>query len=162
MKRKSPVLYGSIAKNVIINLREKGQSFSQIAKVIGVNQSTVKAWVSRYKDLKEAVQHADNFIEEAAEHSLIQLAMGYYGTETKVFQHEGEIIEHDVIRWYPPNPKALEFLLKNIKPDKWKDRHEVDITANLPTVSSFAEAIELLKSDPALLGESANDDNGKD
>ena len=143
--------YGSIAKNAIVDMRDQGRTYQDIARSLGINLRTIRAWMDQYQCLKDAVADADKFIESAAEHSLIQLALGYYGIETKVFHYQGEIITHDVTRWYPPNPKALEFLLKNVNPDKWQDKKEVSLTSSLPTVGSFQEASTIMAADPTLI-----------
>ena len=145
--------YGTVAKNAIVSLREEGRSFTDIARSLGVNKRAILSWIDQYEDLSQAIAAADTFVESAAEHALIQLALGYYGTETKVFQNGGKIITHDVTKWFPPNAKALEFLLKNINPDKWQDKKEVALTSALPTVGSFQEANQIMAADPTLLPE---------
>ncbi|MBE9526417.1 MAG: hypothetical protein IME94_05520 [Proteobacteria bacterium] len=143
--------YGTIAQNAVIDMREQGRSYSDIAVTLGISLRLLRSWFEKYDGLREAVAAADKFVEESAEHALIQLALGYYGKETKVFMYKGDIIEKEVTKWYPPNPKALEFLLKNINPTKWQDKREITLSAALPTVNSFQEAKSVIASDPTLL-----------
>lgn len=143
--------YGAIAHNKIVMMRAQGETFEDIAKSLGVSLRTMKAWFDKHKDLKEAAKLANMFVEQAAEHALLQLALGHFQPETKVFMYQGEVIKEEITKWHSPNPKALEFLLKNVNPEKWKDRHEVSLSSSLPTVSSFDEAKTIISEDPTLL-----------
>lgn len=93
------------------------------------------------------------FIEGVVEHSLLQLALGYRHKEVKVFCDKfGNITEHTVMKHYPPHFQAIQFLLKNLAPEKWKDRQEVVIDSPSGTVKNVTEAIEILSNDPARIG----------
>jgi len=152
--------YGKITKTVIVAMKKRGSENKEIATALGVPVRTLNEWVRQFGDLREALEGIDDIIEELAEHKLIQLALGYHGKETKVFQHEGEIVEHDIDKWYPPNFAALQFLLKNVDAGKWQDKKELSVSQKLPTVKSFAEATAILEADPTLMLK--GDDDGSE
>ena len=76
--------------------------------------------------------------------------MGYNHKETKLFQDKDEngkvkIIEHDVIKHYPPDTAACIFFLKNRQPDRWRDRKDVDVKGQIDTTLADVPIEELYK-----------------
>lgn len=144
--------YGKIVINTILSLTREGKTNREIASILGITNNMLLLWLRSTPNLQSAVEDARDFLEAAVEQSLLSLAVGYSHDETKVFCDKyGNITEHTIKRHYPPHFNAIQFLLKNLKPEKWKDKQEVTINSADYTVKNIAEAVDIISRDPALL-----------
>jgi len=151
--------YGTALSRTIVSLTRDGRSMKDIAKILCIPKNTLMLWIRTHPGLARDVETSQEFVESAVEHSLFGLAFGASHKETKVFcTKEGEIVTHEIDKHYPPNFQAIQFLLKNINPEKWKDRQEISIDSSDYTVKNISEAIDILAKDPALLGDGDNGD----
>lgn len=53
-------------------------------------------------------------------------ATGYEHEEEVVFCYQGQIITHKTTKHYAPDVAAIAIWLKNRRPDKWKDKQDVE------------------------------------
>jgi hypothetical protein len=151
--KKEAEKYGKVLTKAIVALAKSGKTNAEIARAIGISPKEFSLWVRSSSELKREMEDTRSFIEGLVEHSLLQLALGFKHKEVKVFcDKSGNITEHNVMKYYPPHFQAIQFLLKNLAPDKWKDRHEIAIDPPSGTVKNVTEAIEIMSNDPALLG----------
>lgn len=152
--------YTPMMKDVIVNLIKAGCSKKKIAELCGIDRGTLYSWMARYGDLHVAVEKAYCVTEELLEAALLRSALGHSVPETKVFYDSktGEVITHKMKKHFSPNPKAIEFALKNLNPDRWKERHEVEIGERDGTVNSLVEAQEVLLLDPTRIVEDDTED----
>ena len=134
----------------------EGKTRKEIAKALGIGHRTLRTWLSVHRDLKEAVSEAmaSRFAVETVEHSLLRSAVGYSVKETRAhFDSEtGEWQTIDLVKNYPPNVAAIQFMLKNMDPNKWKDKQIFGMDEEHETVENVREAAAILKSDPVLAG----------
>lgn len=118
--------------NIIKKMCELGAINTEIAEAIGVAYSTLCLWISKHPELAEAMQIGKEASDNRVEHSLYMAALGYERDEEELKvvsmgQGEGSKVErHDVRKWYPPNPTAMIFWLKNRRQDKWRNQPEPD------------------------------------
>lgn len=146
--------YVEILTKAVGSLAKEGKSNKEIAAILGISVTTFTSWLAHNNRLATILNDSRAFVERAVEHSLFQLAVGYAHPETKVFYDSktGDVVTHKVMKHYPPDLKAIQFILKNISPEKWKERTEITIGGDSHTVSSVEEARRILRSDPSLLG----------
>tara|TARA_R110001599_G_scaffold21922_4_gene81676 strand:- start:7723 stop:8235 length:513 start_codon:yes stop_codon:yes gene_type:complete len=116
--------------SVIEFLIKDGKTDKDVAKALGVAESTYHGWknnnpefIESLKDIKDWKIEADKKVEDA----LYNRAHGYSLTETKTFMHEGCVITEDIIKHYPPDPTSMIFWLKNRQPTNWRDKREYDV-----------------------------------
>jgi len=102
-----------------------GADDARLADFFEVDVRTIDRWkldhVEFCRALKEGKGHADARVAD----SLYNRALGYSHPEVKVFMHEGQPIEHEVIKHYPPDTTACIFWLKNRQKDDWRDKTEI-------------------------------------
>jgi hypothetical protein len=110
---------------------ERGKTDVELAAFFGVAPATLYVWRNNFPIFQEIVQEARRNADEKVEQALLARAIGYSHPETKVFCSEGEIITHEVTRHYPPDPRSMEFWLKNRNRDLWKDESKVEVTGDL-------------------------------
>lgn len=102
-----------------------GCTVDEFATYAGVSQPTVSRWMKKYPAFRMAVNSSRELADKKVEKALYDRALGYSCPETRVFCQEGKIITEEVEKHYPPDPKSLEFWLKNRQPDKWKAKQEI-------------------------------------
>jgi len=99
-----------------------GATDIDLADFFEVHLATINRWKHRYPEFRESLNEYKVFANANVERSLYQRATGYDCVETKVFNNQGEIVTHDVIKHFPPDPTSMIFWLKNRDPDNWRDK----------------------------------------
>lgn len=127
--------------------RKQGLTEQQVAKRMDVAVSTLNVYKNQHPELVEALKKGREELVEELETSLYKKAMGFE------YEEEKKIIEKDIngkdkkkvektTKLSLPDTGALAFALKNLAPDKWKDRRETNITA---TVDMEERAVDIAK-----------------
>lgn len=110
---------------------KNGLSHEQIARNLGVAESTFYEYKKLYPELAEALKRgAEDAILEV-ENALFKNACGFYYDE-EVACKNGTVVK--VTKYSKPNTTSMIFFLKNKAPDKWRDRQEHDVNANVAQV----------------------------
>ncbi|MEW9576733.1 hypothetical protein U9K47_15465 [Bacillus toyonensis] len=104
----------------------------QIAKNIGISRATLSNWKNKHPLIARALVRGKEVVDREVENALLKRALGYTYEEVTVLRQEVEegvfesVEAKRVKRQVPPDTTALIFWLKNRKPDKWRDRREID------------------------------------
>lgn len=124
-----PTKWHNSLKPVIKNLAAEGKTNREIALLLGVDEKTFYNWkeqhVEFFQSLKDVYKaKADSNVEK----SLYERAKGYSVEEVKILQDKrGNVIEHKVMKHYPPDPTSMIFWLKNRQPEKWRDKRDIGL-----------------------------------
>lgn len=115
-----------------------------LARLLGVSSKTVWQWTLEHPDFRDVVDEgfaADPV--DGVEASLFRLAEGYscnaeridvvkmtdreIGSDGRVVAvtERIEVVRTPYIEHVPPNQKSIEFILRNLRNERWRDRHEV-------------------------------------
>lgn len=107
--------------------RRDGLSDEQVAKNMGINRTTLYDWLKKYKDISDAYKKGSEVALYEVENALFKAACGYDITEAE--QVEVEMADGTTssqkrkkLRHVPPNVGAICFILKNRRPEKWRDK----------------------------------------
>ncbi|CAM4012001.1 helix-turn-helix domain-containing protein [Mesobacillus zeae] len=117
-----------------------GLTDEQIAKNIGINVATLYRWKERYCEICEALKRGKEVIDRQVENALLKRALGYAFDELTYEQvpvkpfvnEEGKVIEFEleivkkVTKQQAPETAAAIFWLKNRRPDKWRDKQDIE------------------------------------
>lgn len=102
-----------------------GLSDKEIAKNMGVSESTFYAWKNKFPAFAERVRMGKEVVDFIVENALFKKATGYEAKEVKEYVKEvdGKITKHKEIfhKHIPPDTPAIIFFLKNRKPDYWSN-----------------------------------------
>lgn len=124
-----PSKFHDVDKEYWAFLIEKGYTNREIANKLNVDESTIYNWMKVEEEFFKSLKGFREFADSEVEASLYQRAKGYKVKEIKLFQDKrGNIIEHEVMKAYPPDPTSMIFWLKNRKPDQWREKQEIDQT----------------------------------
>lgn len=144
--------FGHILLNAVCWMASRGWDTNKMAETLGVDPRALAVWLTSETEIKARLEDSRREVVSAIENTLVRVALGYRTEETKVFYNavSGEVVEHTLVKQYPPDVKAAMFLLKNLDPKNWRDKPELEEPiSGKPTVNSVAEAIAILKNDPA-------------
>jgi len=102
-------------------------------KQIHCGERTFTSWKKKYDAIRAALKKGRAPVMEKVEKSLYDLCQVQKYTETIEEITEdanGRKRKHTrkITRETPPNPTAIIFALKNLKPHKWRDKQEVRTT----------------------------------
>lgn len=130
-----PSKFEDVDKDYWAFLVERGYTNREIALKLGVHESTIYNWMKQHVEFFESLKGFREFADSRVEASLYQRANGFKVKEVKLFQDSrGKIIEHEVVKAYPPDPTSCIFWLKNRRPSEWREKQEIDQTQSI-TVS---------------------------
>lgn len=118
--------------NIIRGWARDGYSDVQIARFIGISQSTFYEWKNKFPEFSEAIKKGRAPVIVELEDALYKAGLGYeYKEVVEEITQTGEgdnavQIKHrkEITRYAQPNATALIFALKNLKKGKFKDRPE--------------------------------------
>lgn len=101
-----------------------------IAANIGVAEGTFYNWVSKYNEIDEALKKGREPVVRVIENALIKKAKGfeYEETTTEVWVDDDGNKRQQVKRYKrysPPDTSAAIFLLKNYKPNKYRNYNDL-------------------------------------
>lgn len=102
-------------------LARLGATDVELGDFFGVHRDTIWRWSREHEDFSDALKLGKEAADERVVRSLYAKATGYERDGVKVFQHGGEVIEHKVREWVPPDTTAAIFWLKNRRRDEWRD-----------------------------------------
>ena len=94
-------------------LARLGYTDEKLAAAIGVSRSTLHEWRKANPEFGDTLKAARSTADAKVMNSLFQRAVGFTGPDG-IF--------------YPPNPTACIFYLKNRMPSEWRDTHRAEIT----------------------------------
>ncbi len=133
--------YESNVKCKFTEIREwriEGYTESQIANLCGVAYSTFMVYINKYPELKEVLKQTKAILKSELKQSLFQEAMGTRNkVETYDIVYELDRRTNTMIAVKRTdkysnkrNITSLIFALKNIDPDNWQDRRDVNVNTN--------------------------------
>ena len=117
----------------------------QIAENIGINTSTLYEWKKRYPEISESLKKGKEVVDIQVENALLRRALGYEYTEVtqEVCENAetGEMERHvtkKVTKEVIPDTTAQIFWLKNRRPDKWRDKQDMELSGEVKTNNPYA------------------------
>lgn len=120
--------------NLIASLREEGKTEKDIALELGIGYRTLCTYKSKDERLKQVLKKSKRALIANLERSLYQKGLGGFSI-TKITrkyvviggvkQDDMEEITETTIE-QAPDLGALIFSLKNLAPEKWKDKQEIN------------------------------------
>jgi hypothetical protein len=131
-----PTLYREEYAEQAFNYCLLGATDKDLARFFHVCEATINNWKKDNPRFLESINGAKEKADSEIVKSLFDRAKGYSHPEYKFATHEGLITdEKEYTRYYPPDTKAIEFWLKNRQPDKFRDKQELGIQANVKTTN---------------------------
>lgn len=125
-----PTLYRPEYSEQAYKLCLLGSTDAELADFFNVTEQTINNWKNAHQEFFESIKKGKDVADAEVASKLFHRATGYTHQETKLFLVDGEILEHEAPKHYPPDPTSAIFWLKNRQPKKWRDKQEHDHTTN--------------------------------
>lgn len=121
-------------------LARNGLTLEQIADKIGITTSTLYEWKNQYPAFSESLKRGKEEPDSKVEHSLYERAIGYVNKDAvKIFMpaNAPEPVYAPYEEHVAPDVTAQIFWLKNRRPDRWRDKQELEVDASMEIRHTF-------------------------
>lgn len=106
-----------------------GATDKELAEAFDTTEQTVNNWKHSKPGFFEALKKGKLIADAQVSERLFQRAMGYEHKDLYITQYQGEIIQEEIMKYFPPDTTAAIFWLKNRQPGKWRDSQFIDHTS---------------------------------
>lgn len=107
---------------------EAGFTDVELGDLLGVTERTINVWKLEHLEFASALKLGKAVVDDRVEKSLFARATGYEHDEIDIRVIEGEIVQTQIRKRYPPDPTSMIFWLKNRRKDEWRDKVETGVT----------------------------------
>lgn len=105
-----------------------GLTDEQIAHNMGINRCTLRDWKNKYPTISNALKKGKEVVDLMVENALLKRALGYEYEEIRTETERGIETKRVVTtKMVIPDTTAQIFWLKNRRPDRWRDRKDIDV-----------------------------------
>lgn len=112
-----------------------GLTDEQIAKNLDIVPSTLYEWKRQYSEISEALKKGKEVVDIEVENALLKRALGYSYEEKKVEVSEEGTKVTKTIKAVVPDTTAQIFWLKNRRPDRWRDKQDIEHSGQIGGVT---------------------------
>lgn len=117
---------------------EKGLIDDEIAKELNINRDTLYEWKNKYKEFSDAIKNGKKETDDIVEEKFLDKATGFTKEVEEIFQFQGKTFIGKYNKYFPPDTAAGFIWLKNRRPDKWRDKHEITGNNGAPLIVQIA------------------------
>ena len=112
----------------------EGLNDVQIAGKIGIAVQTLYDWSRRFSSFSDALKKGKAPVDQEVENALLKSALGfeYEETITEIVEQPDGTQRKQIKkfkRYMPPSNTAQIFWLKNRRPDRWREKQDLALTA---------------------------------
>jgi hypothetical protein len=125
-----PTKFNAEVAAEIFAMAKLGKTDKEMVAAMGIDESTLTHWKKERPDFFTSLKDAKALADDQVERSLFERALGYSHPAVKINQFEGDPVITPYIEHYPPEVTACIFWLKNRRPDKWRDKVEMNVTTD--------------------------------
>ena len=120
-----------------------GLTDEQISEKMGINRRTLTDWKNKYDPISLTLKRGKEVVDRQVENALLRRALGYEYEEVKEKFEGEELTERTVTKKeVVPDVTAQIFLLKNRKPDKWRDKPDYEDTSAIDKLDNILKEMQ--------------------
>lgn len=102
-----------------------GATDDKLATFFDVNVDTIHEWKKVYPEFSDSLKKGKDIADSEVASALYNRAKGYSHPDVDIKMYEGQIIQTELTKHYPPDTAAAIIWLKNRQPEQWRDKQEV-------------------------------------
>jgi hypothetical protein len=127
---------------------KQGYTDYSIAEQLGIHESTWIRYKEKYDNLTSLYTRARTERNRLVMNKMYERATGYKHKDLFIAQYQGQIVEKEIEKYYPPDVNAADLFLRNNDPE-YKSAKSEGITINNNTfqLPQIAQQIQLLKAE---------------
>lgn len=112
-------------------LSKMGATDAEMAEFFGVAISTLNLWKVKHPEFSESLSIGKEIADNRVVSSLYQRAMGYSHPDVDIRVVDGQVVQTELIKHYPPDATAMIFWLKNRDPSNWRDKTDIEHSGSI-------------------------------
>jgi len=85
---------------------------TEVCKALDISYGTLVTWGLKYTEIGEVLDQQHELNLDLVESRLLQRINGFEEIDTYVSHYKGEIVSHEIVKKYPPDPTCIIFFLK--------------------------------------------------
>jgi hypothetical protein len=116
---------------------EHARAQRQSVRLFGVTAKTINQWKLVHHEFSLALKVGKEVADDRVERSLYQRALGSEIERSRTVTANGQTVTTTIIERLPGDTTAMIFWLKNRRPNRWRDRREVDLDRSEPIPGQF-------------------------
>ena len=123
-----------------------GDTDKTIAEKLKISQDTFYEYKKHYPEFSESLKNGKEIIDYRVENKLLKRALGYTFNEIKretIQKEDGTEVQlykvTETIKEVVPDVTAQIFWLKNRKVKEWRDKQEIELSANTEAFDKLKE-----------------------
>lgn len=114
-----------------------------VYKKLGISKDTFYEYKKKYQEFSDALKKGKEVVDIEVENTLLKRALGFKETVKKAVKvkrveydngrrelEKEEVVLVDEEVFVPPETTSIIFWLKNRRPDKWRDKQNVEVVVN--------------------------------
>lgn len=105
-----------------------GYTDAELADFFEVSEATINNWKLEHSEFLESIKKGKAIADGDVTDRLYQRAMGFVAPDVDIRVIDNKIVETQLDKYYPPDTAAAIFWLKNRQKDKWRDKHDHEVT----------------------------------
>ena len=116
-----------------------GRTDKQIAEKLGIVEATLNNWKKVHPEFLEALKKGKEEPDDKVEACLFARATGYDHSAVKIFMpaNAKKPVYAEYTEHYAPDVTAQIFWLKNRRPDRWREKQEVEHSGSVTIVDNI-------------------------
>lgn len=129
--------------------KRDGLSDEQVARNIGINPDTLYTWKARFPEISDALKKGREVVIREVENALVKRARGFsYIEETRERKYNNRTGEFELVvtksvqKTVPPDVGAIAFYLKNVAPDKWRDKQNIELSSQQEDMAKMDDILK--------------------
>ena len=107
----------------------------QIAKNMGITPSTLYEWKKNYSEISESLKKGKEVVDIQVENALLKRALGYSYKEIKEEKTADGKRVTVTTKEVVPDTTAQIFWLKNRRPERWRDKQDIEHSGQMGGVT---------------------------
>lgn len=122
-----------------------GLTNEDIAHNMGITRETLNQWSKKYPCILDALKKGKEVTDIRVENALYKRAVGYeYDEITQEYDKATDtmVTTKIVTKQVAPDTTAQIFWLKNRRPNKWRDKQEVNANVEVEDLSALADLLK--------------------
>lgn len=116
-----------------------GATITSACEAVGISRETFYDWMKKKPDVSDTIKKTMAIPDKKVENALFKMATGSFRYTEKHYEQirdaKGKTTEKQLIKTIRkralPNVTAQIFYLKNKKSEEWRDRHDLDVSADV-------------------------------
>ena len=136
-----PTKYDPVMCEQVVKLCRLGATDAEVANFFDISEATLNTWKITHPEFLESIKSGKHFADAEVADKLFKRATGYHHPEVDIKVINGEIVQTELVKHYPPDATSMIFWLKNRQKSKWSDKVQTEHSGTINVVEGLYDAV---------------------